>query len=176
MEITQVVSNNLFNDFTDIKNKYRISDDDFKNGLDFCVRLSSGENRVDTWKEVYGETANPSRDSSRFMKLQWISDILHKLYVSNHFEHVDTRHKILSRMSDIALDESASHKASIDAAKVFLESTNMPDSLHVDVDIDINDDAKIAMDAFVNTMKMISSGQAGLISKDGNIIDVKVIA
>ena len=176
MEVTEVIVHTLLDDLSDIKKNYRIGDDIFKNGVDFCTRLSTGESRIKVWVDIYGETYKPSRDSGRFMKLKWVEDILHRLYTSNHFQHVDDRIQILNRMKLIALDEDASHKANIDAAKVFLDSTAMPEKLNVDVTFDIDDKAKVAFDNMINAISMVANGKVdGILSADGEVIDVKLV-
>lgn len=175
MEIAEAISRSIFDDFTDIKNRYKLGDEKFKLGLEFCTRLSTGESRTKVWTDIFGEDGNPTRDSGKFMKISWVEDILHRLYVSNHFQHVDTRVQVLNRMSTIALDESASHKASIDAAKVFLDSTAMPDKLADDIVIDISDEAKEAMGAFINAMSLISRGKAPMLGRSGEFIEIEVV-
>lgn len=175
MQITEVISRSIFDDFTDIKNKYKLGDEEFAKGLDFCTRLSTGESRVKVWKSIYGEQGNPTRDSNRFMKIAWVEDILHRLYTSNHFQHVDKRNQILNKMYELAMDDGTGAREQVSAAKVFLESTAMPEKLNEDVQLDITDEAKEAMNAFVTTMKMISQGQVPMIDKDGSFTDVEVI-
>lgn len=175
MEITKVISNNIFNDFTDIKNRYRLGDEEFKKGLSFCTRLSTGESRIDIWKDIFGDEGNPRRDSTRFMKMKWVDDILHRLYTTNHFEHVDKRNKILEKMYQTAMDDRTGSREQINAAKVYLENTALPDKLNEDVQIDISDEAKEAMLAFTNTMRMISEGKAPMLDNKGKFLDVEVI-
>jgi len=176
MEVTESIVRTLLDDLSDIKKNYRIGDDMFKNGVNFCSRLSTGESRVKVWIDIYGEGGKASRDSGRFMKLKWIEDILHRLYTSNHFQHVDDRIQILNRIKTIALDEDASHKASIDAAKVFLDSTAMPEKLNVDVTFDVNDEAKVAFDNMISAIAMVANGNVdGMLSDTGEVIDVKLV-
>ncbi len=176
MTVAENIARSLFDDFTDIKNKHKVRDNDFKYGLEFCVRLSTGESRTVVWKEIYGGDGDPARDSTRFMKLKWVEDVLHRLYTSNHFQHVDDRAQILKRMRDIALDLGATHKSNIDAAKVFLDSTAMPDRLNVDVNIDVSDEAKLAFNNMVTAIGMVANGTInGVISPEGEVVDVKLV-
>lgn len=175
MEITKVISHNIFNDFTDIKNRYKLGDEEFKNGLSFCTRLSTGESRIAIWKDIFGEEGNPTRDSTRFMKQQWVDAILHRLYTTNHFEHVDQRNKILNKMYSLAMDDGTGAREQINAAKVFLDGTSLPDKIQEDVQLDITDEAKEAMLAFTNTMKMIRDGQVPMLNNKGEFVEVEIV-
>lgn len=175
MEIAELVTRDVLDDFSGIKNRYKINDEKFKRGMDFCVRVSSGDSRVYSWVEIFGETSNPARDSLTFMRAGWVDAILMKMQVGNNLRHLEVRSKILERMSTIALDEEASNKSSIDAAKVFLENTNMPEQLNVDVELNINEDAQNAMNAFLGTMQAIASGKAPMIGTDGKFIETELI-
>lgn len=175
MEIVESISNSIFNDFTDIKNRYKLGDEEFKNGLEFCTRLSCGDSRIKVWKDVFGEEGNPTRDSTRYMKVSWVDDILHRLYVTNHFEHVDKRNKVLAKMFDLAMNDGVGAREQVNSAKVYLEYTGLPDKIADDVQIDISDEAKEAMLNFTEAMKMIRDGKAPMLSKEGTFTDVVVI-
>lgn len=164
----------VLEDMSDIKNQYRVDDVEFNKAIEFGLAMTSFTSLKDAYLSVFPNSKEPKKEASRYIKRKYVSDVVKRLQASNYLLFSDTRNKVIQEMGLLAMDRGAGRQQ-VEAAKVFLEHTKMPESVTLDVDIDISDDAKEAMDAFITTMKMISSGNVGMIDRDGTITDVKVI-
>ena len=173
MNVVEATLPTALEDMSDIKRQYKVDEVEFNKAIEFGLAMTSFTALKDAYVSIFPESQNPRKDASRYIKRKYVTEVVKRLQASNYLLFSDVRNKVIQEMGQVALDRGAGRQQ-VEAAKVFLEHTKMPENITLDVDIDISDDAKEAMNAFLGTMQMISQGKVGMIGKDGKITDVEV--
>ena len=176
MNVTEAITPQIFDDFNDVKLRYEVSDEDFSKAVRFALAFTSNTSRQDAFREVFPEMVkkNIGRESAYYLKRSYVNSLITRMYATNNLMYSDKRNMVIEEMCLVAMEdgEAVGYRNKIDAAKVFLENTRMPESLVIDHKFDIDDSSKKAMDAFMGTMEAISQGKIGMMNKEGEIIDV----
>ncbi len=177
MNITEALLPDILSDFNDIRNHYEVKDHEFEQAVKFCLAFTSSDTRIDAYMDVFGEVDRKvaARQSAYYIKRSYVDSLLKRMYASNHLLYSDTRNLVIKRMGVMALDQDVADKNAIDAAKVFLENTKMPESIVVDHKFEMDDKSVKAMDSFMHVMEQISQGKIGMMSPKGEVIDVEEI-
>ena len=173
MNAVEATLPSVLNDMSDIRNKYKIADEDFNKAIKFGLALTSFTSLTEAYKSVFPDSQNPKLEAARYIKRKYVTEIVKRFQADNYLLFSHKRNQVIEKMGNVALDDDAG-RLQVEAAKVFLEHTKMPENLVLDVDLDISDDAKEAMSAFLTTMSHIAQGKVGMIGRDGTITDTEV--
>lgn len=174
MNAVEATLPSLLEDFSDIRSSYKVKEEEFAKGIRFCLLVTSYTSAKKAYKEIFGDNGNLNRDYVAYMKKKWVDALMKRMHASNYLLFSDTRNKVLSRMSEMALDESLTTKAQIDAAKVFLDNTSMPEVSSHEVTIDVSNEAKETFMNLVNGIAAIAN-QGKHINQNGEIVEVELL-
>ena len=179
MTVVEAIVPQIFEDFTDIKNHYDVTDEDFTRAVRFCLGFTSSETRAEAYLKIFPDTSqrDAGKLSAWYIKKKYVDDILSRMYSTNNLMYSDKRNIVIQEMSRVAMadGDDIGYRNKIDAAKVFLENTKMPESIVIDHKFEVDDKSVKAMESFMGVMEAISQGKVGMLGRDGEIIDVEEI-
>jgi hypothetical protein len=169
------VTNNVLQDFSDIKTKYKMSEDEYGKALHFALLISEGKNKRDAYKIAVDDTVS-DKDAvtygSRFMVRKSTSDIIDRLITGTHILMADKHIDALKELYNIGMDIGISPKVRVEALSKFVDVSKRPDKAKgVEVNINLGSDMLAKLEEQLNALS--SSGL--LVTKSGDVIDVQEV-
>ncbi len=176
MTVVEANLPSVVEDLSDLKQYYKIDDEPFNQAVKFGMALTSFSSLVQAYASVFPEIQGRSlkRDAASYIKRKYVSEVVKRLQAGNYLMFADTRREVIEEMGKLALDRDQGRQQ-VEAAKVFLEHTSMPENVTLDVMIDMTDESKEMMNQFLSTIKAVANGSVGMIGAGGVITDVEVI-
>jgi len=173
MTEVEMITSTMLEDMSDIQNKYRIPSDKFSKGIEFAIACKEYKSSTKAYRSVYGASKTPV-EARRFLHLAWVEAIVRRFSAGDYIRYYGLRARIIEEMASLALDEDVADKNKIEAAKVFLDNTKMPENTTVDINIDVTDEAKKSLDRLFDGLQQLVDGNK-MITPSGEIVEVEYI-
>ena len=170
----ELVTTTTLDDLSDIQSKHKVPSDLMAKGIEFAIACKEYKSSTKAYRSVFGEDKTPTQ-ARRFLHLAWVEAIIKRFSAGDYVRYYSKRAEILERLAETALaGNEVSDKNKIEAAKIFLDNTKMPENTTVDITVDVTDEARKSLDRLFEGLDRLTK-ESKMITHSGEIVDVETI-
>jgi hypothetical protein len=165
-ELSQEEENRLL----EIRRKYRIDPERFRQGYVFATLVEEGETRVDAYMIAFGvNRIKATQNATRLYGSGWIQCILGEIELDQSARAKEDIETIREEMRAILISPESEHKDKVAAAKVLEGISKKKEKKE-----ELSGGEETLAAQIINNLKKITSGTQ-MIGYEGKVIDVPIL-